>query len=195
MRDDSPLSSSSIHSLLRRAAGTVAAAIEDRTLPQSPCPDPQLERRGGVFVTLKLRNGLVGCIGYVEGPSSLWETVARAAEAAALRDPRFDRLTPIELDETSVEVSVLSEPVRVQPEEFVPGVHGLILRSPEGDGLLLPQVATEHGLGRDEFLRALCQKAGVAEGSWRDPQCRLLGFTVQTAMGSVRALAEGTGTR
>ena len=48
-------------------------------------------------------------------------------------------------------------------------------------GLLLPQVATEYGMDRLQFLEALCQKAGLPSGAWRDPGCELRAFTVQLA--------------
>jgi AmmeMemoRadiSam system protein A len=151
--------------------------------------DPELEAPGGVFVTLKDRGRLAGCIGFVGSAAPLWRTTEEAARGAALDDPRFDRIPSDRLDGVEVEISVLSPPVPIDAEDVVVGRHGLLLeRSPWERGLLLPQVAVEHGLDRLGFLRALCRKAGVEDQAWDDPRCLLRAFTVQKAAGALLPL-------
>jgi len=43
--------------------------------------------------------------------------------------------------------------------------------------VLWPQVAVEHGFGPEAFLNAVCHKAGLAPGSWREPATRVFTFT------------------
>ena len=46
-------------------------------------------------------------------------------------------------------------------------------------GLLLPQVATEHRLSREQFLQETCRKAQLPPDAWRDPEIQSLGFTCE----------------
>jgi hypothetical protein len=102
------------------------------------------------------------------------------AISAAQRDPRFPPVAPYELDELELEISVLS-PLREteDPLEIEVGKHGIFLVSPQGRGVLLPQVATEYGWAREEFLDQTCLKAGLPKGAWKDPQTKIYIFTAQ----------------
>jgi len=44
-------------------------------------------------------------------------------------------------------------------------------------GLLLPQVATEYGWDRTEFLENCCLKAGLARDSWKDKETEIYIFS------------------
>ncbi len=46
-------------------------------------------------------------------------------------------------------------------------------------GLLLPQVATHCGWNRETFLDQTCVKAGLPEGSWKDPSVKIKIFSAQ----------------
>jgi AmmeMemoRadiSam system protein A len=114
--------------------------------------------------------------------------IARIAPVAALEDPRFPPLEPPELAVTRLEVSVLTvaEPIVARDREgrraaVEVGRHGLILESPGGSGLLLPQVAVEQGWDRDRFLEGICEKAGVGPDRWADPSSRLFRFEAAVA--------------
>jgi len=124
----------------------------------------------GVFVTLKTDSGhLRGCIGYPMPVLPLGEAMARAARAAAFQDPRFSPVGAEEWKRISIEVSLLSGPVPLRDHtDLEVGRHGLMLRHPRGQGLLLPQVAVEQGWGPAEFLDQVCLKAGLTPGAWRD---------------------------
>ncbi len=182
------LPSSSLRTLLRRAARVSAACLRGEEVPDEMCPDPLLEREGGAFVTLTRRGQLAGCIGYVQSPWPLWDTVAQAARGAALEDPRFDRLPVEALPEVEVEISVLTPSVPIEAAEVEVGRHGLIIDCHHQRGLLLPQVAVEHHLDREAFLDALCRKAGLPPGEWRRPECRLEAFEAQLDKGRLLEL-------
>jgi AmmeMemoRadiSam system protein A len=142
--------------------------------------EPELLLALGAFVTLKGADGaLRGCIGHLSPEVPLAQTVARVAVAAALEDPRFAPVTRDELDTLRVEVSVLSAYEPIAPEAVEIGRHGLLIRCHGKSGLLLPQVAPEHGLDREAFLAAVCRKAGLPKDAWRHPECELHGFTAQ----------------
>lgn len=130
-----------------------------------PLPDAS-----GVFVTIKRRGELRGCMGTLQLRSELPGEVARCAQDSAARDPRFPPLTVAELSDSSIEISVLGplEPIDpADPAAFEIGRHGLVVEQGARRGLLLPQVATEWGWRREEFLQRTCQKAGLPEDAWR----------------------------
>jgi AmmeMemoRadiSam system protein A len=143
-----------------------------------------LSRPGGAFVTLHTVTGsgeaLRGCIGHIEARDSLYETVKSVAYASAFRDYRFRPLTIDEYDTIAIEISVLSELRRItDPSIVVPGTHGLYVEAAGRAGILLPQVATEQGWERDEFLNQTCRKAGLPTETWRDPATSISIFTAQ----------------
>ncbi len=130
---------------------------------------PELSRASGVFVTLRRRGQLRGCIGRIETSEALAKTVPVVALDAALHDSRFKPVTPQELRELQVEVSVLTPPVKLNNvKDLVPGRDGVILEAQDHHGVFLPQVWEETGWTHIEFLRELAsQKAGLPPDAWQ----------------------------
>jgi AmmeMemoRadiSam system protein A len=134
--------------------------------------DAGLLQKVAAFVTLRRRDGeLRGCIGRVEVSEPLYRTLQDCVISAATSDYRFPPVTASELDDILIEISALSpfRPIR-SPDEIQVGRHGLLIRKDFRVGLLLPQVASDRGWSRDEFLRAICLKAGLPTGAWRDAE-------------------------
>ena len=99
------------------------------------------------------------------------------AAAAATRDPRFPPIDVADLRQMTVEISVLTPDVVIhRPEEIEIGRHGLDVRRGGARGLLLPQVAVEHGLDREKFLAATCRKAGLPANAWHDADTEIRVF-------------------
>jgi AmmeMemoRadiSam system protein A len=167
------LSSAARQALLARARDAVVRVVTGgRTdaAAAAPEPDAALARPGAAFVTLHVGGALRGCIGTSEPRRPLWQVVGEMATAAATRDPRFAPLGPGDLDDLTVEISVLSPDRTIRdPEEIEIGRHGIDVRRRLARGLLLPQVAVEHGLDRERFLAETCRKAGLPGDAWRDP--------------------------
>jgi len=142
----------------------------------------------GVFVTLEKHPGhsLRGCIGFPEPIMPLGDAIRQAAVAAATEDPRFRPVLETELENLTVEVSVLSKPelVKVQnPRDYTKavkvGVDGLIAEKGYCRGLLLPQVPVEWKWDEEEFLSETCMKAGLSADAWLAPGFKLYRFTAQ----------------
>ncbi len=152
--------------LLRLAHESIRAALEGRGLEVSP-PSEHLAQKRGAFTTLHLHGHLRGCIGYVVALNPLYETVIETAAAAAFDDPRFAPVTSAEAPSLQIEISILSPMTPIRPEDVVVGKHGLMITYQGRRGLLLPQVPTEWGWGREEFLTQLCFKAGVSGDAWK----------------------------
>lgn len=124
----------------------------------------------GVFVTLKHRGTLRGCIGTLEIAGAVIDEVVVCARESATRDPRFPPLEAHEWAETVIEISVLGPLEPIDPDDesaIVIGRHGLVIAHAGRRGLLLPQVATEWRWTREQFLRQACRKAGLADDAWR----------------------------
>jgi uncharacterized protein len=157
--------------LVEVARSAVAGAIAGGTTPAPrPADLENLPEASGAFVTLKRDGQLRGCIGTLECRRPLAEEVARVAVSAAREDPRFDPLRPAELDDLDVEVSVLGPLEAIDPQDpgaIEIGRHGLVVEHGDRRGLLLPQVATEWGWDRDQFLSHTCTKAGLPADCWR----------------------------
>lgn len=158
------------------------AAIRSKCLRQ-PMPEiasssPNLREHRGAFVCLHKGGELRGCIGMIEGFGPLSQTVREMAVQAAFADPRFCPLVPQELDELDIEISVLTPLERIRdPSEIEIGKHGLLIRRHSHSGLLLPQVATEHGWDRNQFLEWTCRKASLPPKAWRESDTELYVFS------------------
>ena len=157
--------------LVEVARSAVTGAIAGgSTFAPAPADLEGLPEASGAFVTLKRDGQLRGCIGTLECWRPLAEEVARVAVSAAREDPRFDPLRPAELDDLDVEVSVLGPLEAIDPRDpdaIEIGRHGLVVEQGRRRGLLLPQVATEWGWDREQFLSHTCTKAGLPPDCWR----------------------------
>ena len=133
-----------------------------------------------LFVTLRRRGKLRGCIGTLSPEGDLTRMVPRFALRAAFGDPRFPPLTGDELPECDIEISVLTPPAPVEdPETIEIGRDGLIIEARGQSGLLLPQVATEWGFDRERFLAEVCRKAGLSPDAWRESGARIWAFQAE----------------
>ncbi|HVU36667.1 MAG TPA: AmmeMemoRadiSam system protein B [Opitutaceae bacterium] len=136
---------------------------------------PELTARKAAFVTLTRRGELRGCIGHIFPQMPLYRAVAENARSATLYDPRFPPVTPREVGQLEIEISVLTDP---KPLAFTsaddllrklePHRDGVVLQVAAGTATYLPQV-WEQLPDRVEFLDSLAVKAGGRAGDWRRP--------------------------
>ena len=98
----------------------------------------------------------------------LGRVIARCAIAAGTEDPRFPAVTPGELHELEIELSIMGplEPVADLGEIHI-GRHGLVVEQGWHRGLLLPQVATEWHWDVRDFVAETCRKAGLSRDAWK----------------------------
>lgn len=144
-------------------------------LPTDELPEKLLKEKGGVFVTIKKKGGLRGCIGTTKpSQENLAKEIVFNAIAAATRDPRFDPAKEEELDQLHYTVYILHEPKKInEMKQLDPKNYGLIVKAypkgkehrtlkqeePQKKGLLLPDlegIDTPH-----EQLDAVCEKSGI----------------------------------
>jgi AmmeMemoRadiSam system protein B/AmmeMemoRadiSam system protein A len=174
--------------LLARARDSIETALGVSGEGAPPCESPFMEQRRGVFVTLKVRERLRGCVGTTEPRKPVRELTADMAVAAATGDRRFNTLKAEELDAMHIEISVLSSLRKIRsPEEIEIGRHGLVIVSGGDSGLLLPQVAKEHEWDAIEFLGFASEKAGLTRDAWKEQGVDIYVFTA-TVFGEEKEL-------
>jgi len=148
--------------------------------------DEAFQEHCGVFVTLHKREALRGCIGSVAAVEPIVDGVRRHAKNAAFHDPRFTPVSQDELAELDIEVSVLSQPVKLDytdgstlPALLKPGRDGVILKAASGAGAtFLPQVWKQLP-DPHSFLNHLCIKAGLQPTAWLTDPLEIQIYQVQ----------------
>lgn len=161
--------------LARRAIKHYLETSEYLEIAPSEAPKEFIEI-GACFVTLTKNGELRGCIGSLEAHRPLVFDLIDNAVSSAVNDPRFYPLVLEELDQTEIEVSVLSKPIKVEISskkellgKLVPGETGLIIKKGWNRATFLPSV-WEDLPEKEEFLSHLCLKAGLFGDQWKNPE-------------------------
>jgi AmmeMemoRadiSam system protein B/AmmeMemoRadiSam system protein A len=165
-----PLDQDAQQMLLRLAREAIESFVNTGRAPE-PGPElPVFHEKRGVFVTITKHGQLRGCIGYHGNDIPLYKLVPDRAIAAAVRDTRFPPLSPEELKDIRIKVSVyLSNVYQIDDlEEFELGKHGILLRKGNRGATFLPEVPIEAGWTKEEEMEHLCRKAGLPSGAWRE---------------------------
>ncbi|HKZ17575.1 MAG TPA: AmmeMemoRadiSam system protein A [Geobacteraceae bacterium] len=163
------LSSAEKEKLISIARESIISFINERPVPDFDVKEEQLLAGQGCFVTIKREGKLRGCLGQFTSDRPLHQLVKDMAIAAATRDPRFYPMGCEDLESFEIEISVLSPLKKIESiEEIEVGKHGLYIEKNFYRGVLLPQVAVEHGWDRNTFLSQTCQKAGLDKNDWKE---------------------------
>ncbi|MCX5710588.1 MAG: AmmeMemoRadiSam system protein A, partial [Candidatus Omnitrophica bacterium] len=127
------------------------------------------------------KNRLRGCIGNIIATQPLYLTVRDMALAAAFEDPRFSPVSREELINIGIEISVLSTLKKISSAaEIVLGEHGVLVKNNYTSGVYLPQVATETGWTKEQFMNSLCgDKAGMEPDAWKKGACEIYIFSAE----------------
>ena len=151
-----------LHPLVRLAKDTVESYILKGTRPKVSELSPEMKERAGVFVCLKGRGQLRGCVGTFEPTyANVAEETINNAISSASRDPRFPPVAAQELPDLSYSVDVLTRPEPVKgTEELNSKRYGVIVEEGGRRGLLLPDL---EGVDTAEQQIELCRmKAGIS---------------------------------
>jgi AmmeMemoRadiSam system protein A len=166
--------------LLGIARDAITSHLSTGTLPEPVRKEESLNQQRGCFVTLSQDGQLRGCLGTFTSERPLCREVAIMAVAAATEDPRFYPMRTEDLDNFSIEISVLSPLHKTkEPSDIIVGLHGIYLEKDGQRGVLLPQVAVEQQWNREDFLQHTCHKAGLAKDAWQAADCDIYLFTAQ----------------
>ncbi|MFC1675742.1 AmmeMemoRadiSam system protein A [Planctomycetota bacterium] len=169
--------------LLKLAGEIVTALVTGGPVPEADSDEPDLNAHCGCFVTIKNKGRLRGCIGQFVSDRPLVELVGEMAKSSTTGDPRFfnDMITASELGDLDIEISVLSPLNHTNdPLSLRLGVDGIYIKKGRASGCFLPQVATETGWSKEEFLSYCCEhKAGLSPDAWRDKKTEAYLFTAE----------------
>ena len=156
-----------MHPLVKLAKDTVELYV--RAGEHLPVRDedltPEMKGQAGVFVSLKIRGLLRGCIGtFLPMERDVAHEVVRNAISAAISDPRFPVVRIGELDTIEYSVDVLTPPEKItDARELDPRRYGVIVQSGGRRGLLLPDL---EGVDTVEYQNNIAkQKAGIQPGT------------------------------
>jgi AmmeMemoRadiSam system protein A len=161
------------HALKEEVCGVSCPAPE-------PLATPAMSQTVGAFVTLNKGGELRGCLGLLSSDMALPVTIDMMARRAATEDPRFDPVSPDEVEDLTVELSILSpfHPITAAADVTI-GRDGLLIQRGSRRGLLLPQVAERYHFTPEEFLEETCLKAGLPRHAWKDEGTDLQAFSAE----------------
>lgn len=138
----------------------------------------------GVFVSIYKNNELRGCIGFPYPEKPLAKALVESA-ILATRDPRFDPLSKEELNEISIEVSILTNPEKLNFKNYKdilnslePFKDGVIIKKGFNSALFLPQVWNILK-EKEDFLSQLCLKAGLSPFEWVNGEIEIYKFRAE----------------
>jgi AmmeMemoRadiSam system protein A len=136
---------------------------------------PDMKQRAGVFVSIKKRGDLRGCIGtFSPTRANVADEIVANAISSATQDPRFIPVQPSELKDLEYSVDILTEPEPVPSmDQLDPKKYGVIVECGYRRGLLLPDL---EGVDKVQEQIEICRaKAGIAP----DEPIALYRFRVQ----------------
>ncbi|MEA1972209.1 MAG: AmmeMemoRadiSam system protein A [Candidatus Cloacimonadota bacterium] len=166
--------------LLRLAKRVIESEINNTEIGFKKPDDEIYNEKFGGFVTIHDHGKLRGCIGYVEAYKSIYETIIDMAKSAAFNDPRFTPIRKKDLDFIDIEISILSPLEEFSDINSIKiGQDGLLIKNTFQSGLLLPQVATEWGWNKIQFIEQTCKKAGLDINCWKDKSCIIYKFKAE----------------
>ncbi len=170
----SGLSENDKRKLLWIARNTIEHYIKEKQIPAIDTTPLSVSAKTncGAFVTL-LKNGeLRGCVGRFDANEPLYRVVQHMAISAATDDYRFTQVQADELGSLQIEISALTPMRRISSiDEIELGRDGIYIRKGDRSGTFLPQVATETGWTKEEFLSHCARdKAGLGWDGWKDAE-------------------------
>jgi len=165
---------------------TLEAYFESRPFELDEETKKHFSEKKASFVTLTLnKNGdLRGCIGSLEAKQELWKDIQENALNAAFKDTRFNPLEKKELNNIEIEVSVLSNPERLDFKDSddllrkVNNKMGIILKKGFLSATFLPQVWNQISV-KNKFLEQLSLKAGLNKDAWKEKDARFFYYYVE----------------
>ena len=143
--------------------------------PPQDLPTEMINKKAGVFVSLKKFGNLRGCIGtFMPTQENIAQEIIKNAISAAIDDPRFSPVTVSELEDLSISVDVLTAPEEVKDiSQLDPKKYGVIVSSGYKKGLLLPDL---EGVDTVEYQIDIAKrKAGI----YPDEKVKLYRFEVK----------------
>ena len=151
-----------LHPIVKLAKEAVEGYVRHGKVLRPTELTAEMKGRAGVFVSIKKRGELRGCIGtFAPTRANIAEEIVANAICSATQDPRFVPVEASELDDLEYSVDVLTEPEPVKSvAQLDPKKYGVILECGFGRGLLLPDLEGVDSV--EEQIRICRAKAGIS---------------------------------
>jgi AmmeMemoRadiSam system protein B len=180
----SPLSSegrSQIESVARSAIG--AALAGQAFTPDEP-DAAFLRQTMGAIVVVHIDGRIQGLGKELSFSMPLYKAVAEAARSAVLDDPRYPTPKADKLADMALRIYAVTQvaPLPQFKEEDYSG-DGLLIESPVGTGLLLPDEAAAHGWKKEEALKHGCRRANLMTDCTRESNIKKENITFSSVKG------------
>lgn len=173
------LSKNDQQKLMEMAHKTLEASFTQKKVEIPEGNEENPLQKYGVFVTLKKEGELRGCIGHITPQGDLFQEVTDCTLLAAFHDNRFPPVEKSEVADISMEISLLSPMEELYSlDDMELGVDGILVVRGNNRGILLPQVALEESMSKEEFVSIASMKAGLGLNGWRAPGTNLYRFRV-----------------
>jgi AmmeMemoRadiSam system protein A len=151
-----------LHPIVKLAKEAVEGYVRHGEVLRPTELTAEMKGRAGVFVSIKKRGELRGCIGtFAPTRANIAEEIVANAVCSATQDPRFVPVEASELDDLKYSVDVLTEPEPVKSvAQLDPKKYGVIVECGFGRGLLLPDLEGVDSV--EEQIRICRAKAGIS---------------------------------
>lgn len=131
-----------------------------------------------VFVSLHQDAQVRGSRGDLKPSQSLAQVIIDQTIDAAVRDRRFAPLTPNDLKDIFIEITLVDPPTRIKDSsEIVLGKHGMVMEKYGREAVFLPQDSIDKNWSLKETLDYLSMKTGLDADDWKK-EANLSIFTV-----------------
>lgn len=144
------------------------------------------EKTYGLAVRFRNKDVDRGCLALYRGV--VFDDIPAAVQYCtkeAITDPRYPDIVEEEKDELFINLSIFDEWEEMSLSlDFEPGLHSLLLQTPDGEiTLLQAAIALEREYSKEEFLQRLSNKAGLGLEGWKNPdnkyfRARTITFTL-----------------
>ncbi|MDD5093079.1 MAG: AmmeMemoRadiSam system protein A [Dehalococcoidia bacterium] len=149
------------HPLVELARQSVEMYVRDGEIPRPKALTPEMEEKGGTFISIHKSGQLRGCIGTFQPTRrNVAEEVIYNAINSATGDYRFSPVTPEELPELTYKVDILTAPELVKnKDELDPKKYGVLVEYQGRRGILLPDLPGVDSV--DQQIEIASAKGGI----------------------------------
>jgi len=132
---------------------------------------PELPPSGtneGLAIRLIVQGEDRGCLSWYKNSGDIMLFAAYCA-SEALRDSRYETVSPNEAENTLLELTIFGEWEDMSnPQGFIPGYHNLWLVDGVENTILQASLVPQRQYTKEEFLENVCVKAGLDKDAWRE---------------------------
>ena len=180
----SPLSGEEQSQIESVARSAIVAALAGQAFTPDEPDAAFLRQTMGAIIVVHVDGRIQGLGKELSFSMPLYRAVAEAARSAVLDDSRYPTPKADKLTEMALHIYAVTQVAPLpQFKEEDYGGDGLLIESPVGTGLLLPDEAAAHGWKNDEALRHGCRRANLMTDCTRESNIKKENITFSSVKG------------